>query len=70
MLFISPVKIKLGPSCTGGINLFLTRVNWRHLVEERREGRGWDVVQMARPDLGNKKKKNLLSIRCIYLFLL
>lgn len=34
VLFISPMKIKLGSSCTGGIYLFLTPVKSRHLVEE------------------------------------
>ena len=34
VLFISPMKIKLGSSCTGGMYLFLTPVKSRRLVGE------------------------------------
>lgn len=37
-LFISPMKIKLGSSCTGGIYLFLTPVKSTHLLEGEEGG--------------------------------
>lgn len=37
-LFISPMKIKFGSSCTGGIYLFLTPVKLRHFVGGKEGG--------------------------------